>query len=116
MGIMAIPLLLHALVTDTVAFAVVAFFAGALIAPSIASQSVMVSRFAPSHYATEAFTWSTTFIVSGLGAGMALGGSLVESVGVRYAFLAASAIVLAVALLSLTLEPSRATAHAHPAE
>ena len=52
-------------VASPVLFAIVAFFAGTLIAPSIASQSVLVSRLAPSHYATEAFTWSTTFIVAG---------------------------------------------------
>jgi len=59
---------LHWFVDVPFAFAVVAFVAGAAIAPSIACQSVLVSRLAPSHYATEAFTWSSTFIVSGLGA------------------------------------------------
>ena len=29
---------------------------------------MLVSRLAPAHYATEAFTWSSTFIVRGLGA------------------------------------------------
>ncbi|MGE5617238.1 MAG: MFS transporter [Bacillota bacterium] len=110
LGLMALPLLLHAIVTPTWLFAIVAFLAGALIAPSIASQAVLVSRFAPSHYATEAFTWSTTFIVSGLGAGMALGGALVESVGVRYAFAFASAVVLAMSLLSLALSGATVTA------
>jgi MFS family permease len=106
MAIMAIPLLLHALVSDTVAFAVVAFFAGASIAPSIAAQSVLVSRLAPAHYATEAFTWSSTFIVSGLGAGMALGGLLVETTGLRSAFATGSAVVATMALLALSIGPA----------
>jgi MFS family permease len=109
MGLMAVPLFLHALVFAPFVFGLVAFLAGALIAPSITAQSVLVSRLAPPQYATEAFTWSSTFIVSGIGAGMALGGAMVETVGVRSAFAAGGAIMLAMALLVLlTLTPSPA--------
>ncbi|MDQ3026890.1 MAG: MFS transporter [Pseudomonadota bacterium] len=111
-GLMALPLLLHAVLLDhPIAFGVVAFLAGALIAPSIAAQSVLVSRIAPSHYATEAFTWSSTFIVSGLGTGMALGGVLAESVGLRYAFITGGVVVALVALVALAI-PARAAAPA----
>jgi MFS family permease len=103
LGLMAIPVFLHTLATGTLAFAIVAFFAGALIAPSIAAQSVLISRFAPARYATEAFTWSSTFIVSGLGAGMALGGFLVETTGLRSAFATGSAIVAAMAMIGLAI-------------
>ena len=104
MGLMALPLALHALVLQPVlAFAVVAFFAGALIAPTITAQSVLVSRLAPARYATEAFTWSSTFIVSGIGAGMAVGGAMVESVGLRPTFAAGAAIMAAMALGTLAL-------------
>ena len=114
-GLMALPLLLHAVLLDhPFAFGVVAFFAGVLIAPSIAAQSVLVSRIAPSHYATEAFTWSSTFIVSGLGTGMALGGMLAESVGLRYAFITGGVVVALVALVALAI-PARAAAAAAPA-
>jgi predicted MFS family arabinose efflux permease len=107
MGLMTIPMLLHATFLQPAVFAVVAFFCGALIAPSIASQSVLVSRLAPVRYATEAFTWSSTFIVSGLGAGMALGGWLVETTGVRSAFAAGALIVAAMSLLALQIGPAR---------
>ncbi len=90
-GLMAVPLLLHYFVDAQAAFAFVAFLAGAAIAPSIACQSVLVSRLAPSRYATEAFTWSSTFIVSGLGAGMAVGGWLIETKGAKSPFLAGAA-------------------------
>jgi len=103
LGLMAIPVFLHTLVSGTVAFAIVAFLAGALIAPAIASQSVLISRLAPAQYATEAFTWSSTFIVSGLGAGMALGGYLVETTGLRSAFATGSAIVAAMAVVGLAV-------------
>lgn len=102
-GLMAIPLFLHAVVGPTWLFGVVAFLAGALIAPSIAAQSVITSKIAPAKYATEAFTWSSTFIVSGLGAGMALGGTLVETAGIPTAFVVAGAIACAMALLALLL-------------
>jgi MFS family permease len=107
MGLMAVPLFLHALLLQPLAFAIVAFFAGALIAPSITAQSVLVSRFAPAKYATEAFTWSSTFIVSGIGAGVAVGGHLVETVGLRAAFATGGTIMVAVALLMLLAFPAR---------
>jgi MFS family permease len=106
LGLMAIPLFLHAAVDGPVAFGFVAFIAGFLIAPSITSQSVLVTRLAPSHYATEAFTWSSTFIVTGLGAGMALGGLLVETAGPKSPFVAAGAIVAAMSLLALLIPVS----------
>jgi MFS family permease len=107
LALMSIPVFLHAVVGTPLLFGIVAFFAGALIAPSIASQSVLVSRLAPAQYATEAFTWSSTFIVSGLGAGMALGGMLVETVGLRYAFAAGGAVVGCMALLALAIPSPR---------
>jgi MFS family permease len=107
MALMALPLLLHVLVGPPALFAAVAFLAGALIAPSIAAQSTLVSRLAPSHYAAEAFTWSSTFIVSGLGAGMAMGGQLVERHGVRTPFAVGAAIVAAMAVVALALGPAR---------
>lgn len=114
MAIMAIPLMLHALVSAPAAFAVVAFLAGASIAPSIAAQSVLVSRLAPAHYATEAFTWSSTFIVSGLGAGMALSGFLVETTGLRSTFVCASLVVATMALIALFIgAPTPAPARAN---
>ena len=107
MALMVIPLFLHAVVTPIPLFAAVAFVAGGLIAPSIAAQSVLVSRLAPSHYATEAFTWSSTFIVSGIGAGIATGGAIVETLGVRYVFATGAGIIAAMALLALGLSLPR---------
>ena len=103
-GLMSVPLLLHAVVADyPVLFGIAAFLAGMLIAPTIAAQSVLVSRIAPAKYATEAFTWSSTFIVSGLGAGMALGGLLVETTGLRSAFATGAAIVAAMAVIGFAV-------------
>jgi MFS family permease len=106
LSVMTVPLLLHAVLQQPVAFGVLAFLAGALIAPSITAQSVLVSRFAPAKYATEAFTWSSTFIVSGLGSGMALGGAIVETAGLSTAFVLAGAVVAAAAMLILFALPA----------
>jgi predicted MFS family arabinose efflux permease len=112
MGLMVLPLFLHAVVEPLGLFAAVAFVAGALIAPSIAAQSVLVSRLAPAHYATEAFTWSSTFILTGLGSGMALGGQLVETIGVRAPYVVGACVVAAMSLLALATSavPQVATA------
>ena len=115
-GLMSVGLLLHTLVIPMVtAFFVVAFLAGALIAPSIASQSVLVSRLAPEQYATEAFTWGSMCIVSGIGAGIALGGVLVESVGLPILFTVSGSIAAVTALLALSIHapvPRDVTANA----
>jgi hypothetical protein len=105
LGIMSIPLLAHALFLQPVAFAITGVPRGSAHAPSIAAQNVLVSRLAPPQYATEAFTWSSCFILLGLGAGMALGGVLVEYVGVRANFAAGARIVACMALLTSSRSP-----------
>ncbi|HEX4779226.1 MAG TPA: MFS transporter [Usitatibacter sp.] len=113
MALMALPILLHAPLPPLAIFAVLAFFAGALIAPSIAAQSVLVSRLAPPRYATEAFTWSSTCIISGLGSGMALGGWLVESSGLPSLFVVAASLAACMAGVALAISaphPSTASA------
>jgi MFS family permease len=99
MGLMAVPLALHVAFLTPVPLGILSFLVGGLIAPSITAQSVLVSRYAPEKYATEAFTWSSTFIVAGLGAGIALGGMLVESVGLRTAFGLGACVMATMSLL-----------------
>jgi MFS family permease len=103
LGMMVLPLLLHAWVSQLLLLGMVAFIAGATIAPSIAAQSILVSRLAPQKYATEAFTWSSTFIVSGIGAGMAGGGALAETYNATTPFIVAALVMAAMAAMSLLL-------------
>lgn len=98
LGCMAIPLALHAFLDTTAQFAVAAFFTGMTIAPAIACQSVLVARLAPAHHATEAFTWSSTCIVAGLGTGLAFGGWLVDHVDVRAPFVTGAILAFGVSL------------------
>src|SRR6185436_19039204 len=94
MVLMSIPFGLHAVLLDPIAFGVLAFLSGALFAPTLTGHAVLVSRLAPPKYATEAFTWSSTFIVTGLGLGMSTGGWLAEHVGIRTMFLVSGTVIL----------------------
>jgi predicted MFS family arabinose efflux permease len=74
----------------------------------------MISRLAPQQYATEAFTWSSTFIVSGIGIGTATAGWLIEKHGLAAAF-GAGALGLAMAvLLSAGMRVDRSTSGVAP--
>jgi predicted MFS family arabinose efflux permease len=107
LSLMVLPLLLHGVVDHLFLFGVAAFLAGVAIAPSIAAQSLLVARMSPPKYATEAFTWSSTFIVSGIGAGMALGGTLAESVNVKAPFVCGGLVIAAMALLTLGIRAQK---------
>jgi len=105
LAMFAVPLMLHGVIDHRLGFAFIAFIAGFTISPAFAAQALMVSRLAPAKYATEAFTWSATFIVCGLGAGMAAAGTLAETVGVKAPFVAGGLLMLAMAALALMLKP-----------
>lgn len=103
MAVMAIPLAAHLPIANPWLLAPVAFLAGAMIAPAMTIVSLLVSTFAPPRYATEAFTWSATAIVTGLGVGMSIAGVLVERHGPNGAFALAAASAFAAACFALAL-------------
>ena len=107
LGLMSLPLFAHSLSLHPAVFALTAFVAGMAIAPTLTAQTLLISRIAPEKYATEAFTWSSTFIVSGIGVGMAVGGALFETLPLGQVFAIGAAVVLAMSLLALAL-PVRA--------
>jgi predicted MFS family arabinose efflux permease len=109
--LVSIPLAAQALVTSPALLAAVALFAGLCIAPSLTMVTLLVSSNTPSRYATEAFTWSSTCIVSGLGLGNALGGRLVESHGAPTVFVLSGVMVGCAALCALFVR-ARLTAQA----
>lgn len=108
LALFAVPLILHGVIDHPIGFAFIAFLAGFTISPAFAAQALMVSRLAPAKYATEAFTWSATFIVCGLGAGMAAAGTLSETVHIKAPFVAAGLLMLSMALLALQLKAKAA--------
>ncbi len=102
--LLAVPFGAHALAVSAWVLAPLAFVAGLMIAPALTALSLLVMQYAPARYATEAFTWMSTCIVSGIGAGMAAGGLMLESVGPWGAFAAAAAAAVVAAMVSLPLQ------------
>lgn len=96
--LVVLPLAAHAVTTSPWLLALLALAAGLGIAPALTVVMLLISANAPSRYATEAFTWSTTFLVGGLGAGHALGGRIVEAYGAPAVFVGAAAAALLAAI------------------
>ncbi len=72
--------------------------AGIIMAPALIMQAMLVARTARPEHATEAFTWSTSALLSGVGLGLAAGGALLERYDSRAALGAAAAMALGAAL------------------
>jgi MFS family permease len=90
------------------AMIVLSLLLGVPFAPFNAAGGELVHRLAPAGMGTESFTWITTALVSGVAAGQALAGPLVEHAGWRSAALACAAVGVAGAALLLARRPSLA--------
>jgi MFS family permease len=108
-GLLVLPLVAQALIASAGWLALVAFIAGLCIAPSLTVVTLLITSYAPARYATEAFTWSATFIVSGVGAGNALGGVLLERLDSAAVFASSATVALLAAGCALTLRSPDAT-------
>jgi len=75
---MAVGLAVLSPLHDLYVFAAVSILAGAPMSTVIASQSVLIARIAPRTALAESFTWSSTCLLGGVSAGIALGGFLLE--------------------------------------
>ena len=109
LALLALAVGLQTLVDGVWPLAALAFVAGAFIAPSLTAVTMLTAANAPPRYATEAFTWSATCIVTGVGAGMALGGQLVERFDARAVFLASALAALVAAAVALALRGAPST-------
>ena len=95
---LALPLLGWSLTS----MSVLAFLAGAPIAPVVMSAYGLVDRVATRGTAAEAFAWITTAVFAGFSVGMALGGALIDAFGVKAAFgLGAAAVGLGAVLAAV---------------
>jgi len=103
LAIMGIGLLLLAAPWSQVVFGVLCIFAGVVMAPALIIQSMLVAKTAKSEHTTEAFTWSSSALLAGVGLGMAFGGVLVESWHSPASFAAAGAAALIAATGGLWL-------------
>jgi len=111
LGLVVVPIAIHAFITSAATLTLVAFAAGFLIAPTLTMVTLLVSSYAPSRYATEAFTWSATCIISGIGAGNAVGGVLLERFEPAVVFASSAAAALLATACAFALRP--AVQHAH---
>lgn len=103
LALLAVMIGLHSLMRAPWLMALLALASGLMIAPALTVQTLLISRMAPAKYATEAFTWSSTFIVSGIGAGTAVAGWMIEQRDVPSAFLLGGAALACSTLLALLL-------------
>jgi MFS family permease len=76
------------------AFAAWSLFAGVAIAPALIIQSMLVTKTAAAEHSTEAFTWTTSALLAGVGLGLAFGGMLLERLPWSAAFFAGAATAL----------------------
>jgi MFS family permease len=103
LAILALPLIAHAVMQQQLAFAIFAFLAGLAIAPAFTAQIMLVTDMTPPKYATEAFTWSSTCIVSGIGLGTAGGAALIEKYNIGAPFLVGGIVMILLAAISFWL-------------
>ena len=78
-------------------FAALTVVAGVVMAPALIMQSMLVAKAAGAGNVTEAFTWSTSALLGGIGAGLVAGGALLEVWPSPAAFAAAAGAALAAA-------------------
>lgn len=103
LGVMGAGLLLLALPWSPLVFAFCSVFGGVVMAPALIIQSMLVAKIARPEQTTEAFTWSTSALLVGVGAGAALGGALIEWRSSAAAFVAAGTLALVAALAAACL-------------
>lgn len=73
--------------------------AGVAMAPTLIIQSMLIARISLPEHSTEAFTWSSSALLAGVGIGLAAGGGLLE----RHSSHAVLAAAAAAALLAAAL-------------
>jgi predicted MFS family arabinose efflux permease len=104
LALMALGLGVLAMHWQPLTFAIWGTLAGIAMAPALIVQSMLAARIARPEHATEAFTWTTSALLAGVGIGLAAGGALLEWLPSSAAFAAgacAALVAAAIALLAL---------------
>src|SRR5436190_9777474 len=97
LAIMGLGLALLAAPWQPLMFGTLSIVAGVVMAPALIIQSMLVAKTARPEHTTEAFTWSTSALLAGVGVGMAVGGIVAEVWRSSAAFAAAAAAALGAA-------------------
>ena len=107
LALMGIGLALLSLASHPLAFAIVGFIAGVVMAPVLIVQSMLVAKSVRPEHTAEAFTWSASALLAGVGLGLAAGGMLLEAHRSSAALAAGAASALLAALLARAALKSR---------
>lgn len=98
---------LMALATETWAFLLGCAVTGLAFGPMITALSLQLGKLSPSEYSTEAFTWSMTLFMIGLGIGFWAGGGLIEQFGWTSSLSACSVLMVVAAVCCLAVPEVR---------
>ena len=98
---------LMAACTATWTFLVACALTGLAFGPMITALSLQLGKLSPSQYSTEAFTWSMTLFMIGLGIGFWAGGTLIEHYGGASSLFACTGLMLVAALCCLAVPEVR---------
>jgi MFS family permease len=102
--LMAAGVVTLALTRNAWLFAALCALAGIVMAPALTIQAMLVAKTASPEHSTEAFTWSATGLLAGVGSGLAAGGWFVERWASPSTFIAAAAAALAASALTMLLK------------
>jgi MFS family permease len=103
LGLMGVGVAPLALLPSTWAFGLWCVPAGIAMAPALIMQSMLVAKSSRPEHSTEAFTWSSTGLLAGVGFGLTLGGVVLEYARSPAVFAAAAAISIVAGALALRL-------------
>ena len=106
LGLMAAGSLMVAPIGNIYLFLLANLIAGAPMASVIATQSLLLSRLAPSGMLAESFTWGGTCLLGGISAGIALGGVLAETVAPVWILVSAAGATGSAALIAMVIPQS----------
>ena len=73
------------------------------MSPALIMQAMLVAKLSRPEHSTEAFTWSATSLLTGIGVGLTFGGLLLEHARAPFALGAAALLSLAAGALALRL-------------
>jgi MFS family permease len=100
LGLMGVGLAWLALPWNPWLFAIWSIVAGIVMAPALIIQSMLVAKTSRPEYSTEAFTWSASALLAGVGLGLTAGGGLLELFTSRAPLTAGAAAALTGAVVA----------------
>ena len=98
---MAAGMLLLAPIENLVLYSIASIATGVPMATVIATQSLLIARLAPRERLAESFTWGATCLLTGVSAGIALGGVLAERYASAWLLVAAMLATACAAIVAL---------------